>query len=391
MSGGSIITEVKKHIEDNDLEVASHKLTTLLRGNPRSEVLLLSTIIKIRKGDPTAYETAWKAYEKAVQEKSKQIIASSLEHIAICLFKTKSFDDALTYAVHAKNVDGGKSPAILMLLSMIERKYMKKHGVSQEQLHLVEEKILSDPIPVPRLGDNAQRDSSDDKPTIQPDATVAPQTSLKTSEETITALGVEKNIRNDWFDAGKAIELSLYVKKVDPQSLNLNLQPNKINLTFKDSDLKEYEFTVENLNGNIIPEESSHKVYGTKVELILIKADDRHWSSLLSNADLSETHKTLQIPKDKEDEAELSYPSSSAKHIDWSKINLDDNDDDEKEDTGSGDPESFFRQLYENADDDARRAMMKSFMESKGTSLSTDWKDVGSREVKPYQDDDVKN
>lgn len=391
MSGGSIITEVKKHIEDNDLEVASHKLTTLLRGNPRSEVLLLSTIIKIRKGDPTAYETAWKAYEKAVQEKSKQIIASSLEHIAICLFKTKSFDDALTYAVHAKNVDGGKSPAILMLLSMIERKYMKKHGVSQEQLYLVEEKILSDPVPVPRLGDNAQRDSSDDKPTIQPDATTAPQTSLKTSEETITALGVEKNIRNDWFDAGKAIELSLYVKKVDPQSLNLNLQPNKINLTFKDSDLKEYEFTVENLNGNIIPEESSHKVYGTKVELILIKADDRHWSSLLSNADLSETHKTLQIPKDKEDEAELSYPSSSAKHIDWSKINLDDNDDDEKEDTGSGDPESFFRQLYENADDDARRAMMKSFMESKGTSLSTDWKDVGSREVKPYQDDDVKN
>ena len=41
----------------------------------------------------------------------------------------------------------------------------------------------------------------------------------------------------------------------------------------------------------------------------------------------------------------------------------------------------FFRDIYGNADEDMRRAMMKSFVESNGTVLSTDWKDVGSKKI----------
>ena len=36
----------------------------------------------------------------------------------------------------------------------------------------------------------------------------------------------------------------------------------------------------------------------------------------------------------------------------------------------------FFQQLYANADEDTKRAMLKSYTESGGTSLSTDWKEV---------------
>jgi len=41
----------------------------------------------------------------------------------------------------------------------------------------------------------------------------------------------------------------------------------------------------------------------------------------------------------------------------------------------------FFQGIYGNASDEARQAMNKSFVESNGTSLSTDWKDVGSKKL----------
>jgi suppressor of G2 allele of SKP1 len=46
----------------------------------------------------------------------------------------------------------------------------------------------------------------------------------------------------------------------------------------------------------------------------------------------------------------------------------------------------FFRSLYADADEDTRRAMLKSYQESGGTSLSTNWKDVGSKSFKMTED-----
>lgn len=51
-------------------------------------------------------------------------------------------------------------------------------------------------------------------------------------------------------------------------------------------------------------------------------------------------------------------------------------------DIGGGDAvDSFFKKLYAGADPDTRRAMMKSFYESQGTALSTNWDEVGKETV----------
>lgn len=73
-----------------------------------------------------------------------------------------------------------------------------------------------------------------------------------------------------------------------------------------------------------------------------------------------------------------SYPTSSRNGPkDWDSVVR--KEDDEDEDAGVDD---FFKKLYKDADPDTQRAMMKSYVESNGTSLSTVWSDVGSKTMK---------
>lgn len=58
-----------------------------------------------------------------------------------------------------------------------------------------------------------------------------------------------------------------------------------------------------------------------------------------------------------------------------------------KDPNAGGDKElnSLFQKIYSGATDEQRMAMMKSYQESNGTALSTDWSDVkkGKVETKP--------
>ena len=154
----------------------------------------------------------------------------------------------------------------------------------------------------------------------------------------------------------------------------------------------------------------------TKVEVILYKqTPGQKWTSLEgSGADVEPAAIPTVVLADTSNKLPPSgpaYPTSSKTGPkDWDKLadelsskskhkkgkkgtgegGQDDGDEsDADSEYGGGDKvDSFFKKLYATADDDTRRAMMKSFQESGGTALSTNWSEVGQGKVEPVKGKD---
>lgn len=167
-------------------------------------------------------------------------------------------------------------------------------------------------------------------------------------------------IRDDWYQTNDYVVITIYAKNVDKAKVNIQFHTNSVNVSFPSSNNSEYNYNLDPLFGEINVEASSFRVYGTKLEIELAKRDKFKWASL-------ELPKNEKVAAVKENSANVvSYPTSSKKAVDWSNFNL--KDEDEKEDEND-----FFSKLYKDVDDDTKRAMMKSYVESNGTVLTTNW------------------
>jgi len=144
-----------------------------------------------------------------------------------------------------------------------------------------------------------------------------------------------------------------------------------------------YDFTASPLFSRIDSSKSSFRITPHKIEIILHKSlPGLKWSSLegkeaipSSNSDPSS--EPPKIPASiLKDEKPPAYPTSSVKGPkNWDAVG----DDQDEEAT---EPDDFFKKLYQDADPNTKRAMMKSYQESGGTALSMDWSDVSSKTFK---------
>jgi len=133
--------------------------------------------------------------------------------------------------------------------------------------------------------------------------------------------------------------------------------------------MNEYQLDID-LCDDIAPKESSVSFLSTKMEIQLKKASFSRWKTL---ENVGESTKQW-------DPVITSAPSSTKPKKNWDKIVEEETKGEKLE--GEESLNKVFQDIYGNASDEQKKAMMKSYMESGGTVLSTNWEDVGKAEVK---------
>ena len=173
-------------------------------------------------------------------------------------------------------------------------------------------------------------------------------------------------------------------------------------ISFPTIDSNSYEYSLDPLSAPIDVSKSSSQVLGTKLEVILHKKlSNQKWKSLegivpqqsSSNLTLADGESVSSAETPSTNKPMPAYPTSSRTGPkDWDKVadeltkkpktNTEGQNEAEDIEEEGGDPvNAFFKKLYAGADPDTRRAMVKSYQESNGTALSTNWSDVSKGRV----------
>ncbi|XP_072999311.1 protein SGT1 homolog [Typha latifolia] len=184
--------------------------------------------------------------------------------------------------------------------------------------------------------------------------------------------------RHDFYNSVTDVVLTIFAKGIPAKDVSIEFGEQILSVAIDIPGGEKYHFQPR-LFGKIIPEKCRYEVLPSKIEIRLAKAEATTWTYLEFSDKKSVPQKITNIPARQSQRP--SYPSSKTK-VDWDKLEAEVKRE-EKEEKLDGDAalNKMFRDIYQDADEDTRRAMSKSFIESNGTVLSTNWKDVGSKKV----------
>ncbi|KAL0073593.1 SGS domain-containing protein [Phycomyces blakesleeanus] len=174
-------------------------------------------------------------------------------------------------------------------------------------------------------------------------------------------------VRHEWFQSDKFVTVEVFIKNIKAGTVNLEFHDNSISLTIRLPSGSDYNLELDPLAHEIDPSQSSYKILSTKLEIKLKKSLEGIMWGTLEGEDPNTSAMAV-----------ASQPTKKGK--DWGKLAKEIEKEQEKPE-GEKALNAMFQQIYSNADDDTKRAMMKSFVESNGTCLSTNWSEVGAKAV----------
>ncbi|XP_043098782.1 protein SGT1 homolog [Puntigrus tetrazona] len=185
--------------------------------------------------------------------------------------------------------------------------------------------------------------------------------------------------KHDWYQTESQVVVTIMVKNAKKEDVTVTFGETEVTAVVKLPSGEDYCLMVPLLHP-IVPHQSTHRILSTKIEIKMKKTAAIQWEKLQGECTLSNVK---HLPPN-------NYPSSSHYTRNWDKV-VGEIKEEEKNEKLEGDAalNKLFQQIYSDGSDEVKRAMNKSFMESGGTVLSTNWMDVGKRKVDMNPPDDV--
>lgn len=187
------------------------------------------------------------------------------------------------------------------------------------------------------------------------------------------------SVRHEWYQNHTHVILTFFAKDRAAGDVQVEFKKRALEVTIRLGGGKEFQHTLDPLYGEIDPAGSKHTLSATKVEVRLKKvAEGLQWKTLECAVGVP----VAAVPAAALSQAPTpAYPSSKGKK-DWDRL-VHDIKKEEEEEKPEGDAalNKLFQDIFSKGDEKTRMAMQKSFLESGGTVLSTNWDEVGKKHV----------
>lgn len=167
------------------------------------------------------------------------------------------------------------------------------------------------------------------------------------------------SVRHEWYQTDAKVVVTVLLKNAAEKNYEVHIERELLLMTAEG-----YKLELA-LNRPVNVERSGHKATPSKVEITLVKESADRWDSL---------------------ERKAAPPVTASIHKkDWDSLAKEVDKKDEEEAQSEEALQRLFKKIYSTSSPEVQKAMNKSFSESGGTVLSTNWQEVGKDkvEVKP--------
>jgi suppressor of G2 allele of SKP1 len=237
---------------------------------------------------------------------------------------------------------------------------------------LPEKKSVVNPVPCDKVTPETSPSTLSEKSQSSEPTKPTPESS-EPSESTPQPMPTPK-IKHDWYQTETHVIVEVRIKSLKPGEVTVNFNPTALSVTAKLSSGSDYSLELD-LAHPTVPEQSSFRILSTKLEIKLRKTEGVRWTVLEGDG----VQPVPGLPLQPTATGGVKAPYASGR--DWNKVEklLEKEADEKKE--GEAALNEMFQKIYADANDEVRKAMNKSFMESGGTVLSTNWSEIGKEKV----------